>query len=138
LPTSYLPALTCGRRDRIGTKESPPKKKKIKFEDETDKYRLEEAAKALAESYTPTSSERRPFWCRICKFQGSNLPEFENHRESSFHRSLAAKERELSYCSICRKRFTSPVQLTEHLKGKGHEDQLSRKGRRREGNFDHR
>jgi hypothetical protein len=34
------------------------------------------------------------------------------------------QERKMSYCRLCHKQFTSPEQLKEHLKGKGHVQKL--------------
>ena len=49
-------------------------------------------------------------------------------RESEEHQIMAKLEREASYCSLCKKQFTSPNQLEEHKKGKWHQ---MRQGQRR-------
>lgn len=74
--------------------------------------------------YKPTSSERRPFWCRICSFQASNEEEFYQHRQTQLHQIASQQERKMSTCKLCRKEFTSPDQLKEHLKGKSHHERL--------------
>ncbi len=44
-------------------------------------------------------------------------------------------ERKVSYCRMCRKQFTSPPQLREHLQGKAHklrlETLLAKQGKKR-------
>ena len=78
----------------------------------------------MLRNYKPTSSERRPFWCRICSFQASNEQEFLQHRASEIHQLATQQERKMSKCKLCRKEFTSPEQLKEHLKGKAHTERF--------------
>jgi hypothetical protein len=85
---------------------------------------LEKSIREMLKNYKPTSSERRPFWCRICSFQAQNEEEFYQHRESELHQLTSQQERKMSTCKLCRKEFTSPEQLKEHLKGKGHVERL--------------
>jgi hypothetical protein len=80
----------------------------------------------LIKSYIPTSSERRPFWCRVCSYQGLSENDFFQHKESESHKFAADLERKASKCKLCRKQFTSPDQLKEHLKGKLHLETLQR------------
>ena len=82
--------------------------------------------KELLRDYQPTSSERKPFWCRVCYFQGNNEDELKLHRTTELHLAATEKERKLSYCSICKKQFTSPDQLKAHLQGKQHMLRLER------------
>jgi hypothetical protein len=77
-------------------------------------------------NYEPSSSSKKPLWCRICRFQGDSLEEFNDHKLSDSHTMASEKERELSYCKLCRKQFTSPDQLKGHLIGKGHKETLDR------------
>jgi hypothetical protein len=76
-------------------------------------------------NYKPSSSERRPFWCRVCRFQGNSQEDLLAHRGTDIHRIATEKERKLSYCKICKKQFTSPDQLEGHLKGKQHSERLA-------------
>jgi hypothetical protein len=85
---------------------------------------LEKSIREMLRNYKPTSAERRPFWCRICSFQANNEEEFYQHRESELHQLTSRQERKMSTCKLCRKEFTSPEQLKEHLKGKGHTERL--------------
>jgi hypothetical protein len=78
------------------------------------------------QNYEPSSSSRKPLWCRVCKFQGGTLNEFNEHMVSSTHQEASQIEREVSYCSLCRKQFTSPEQMKEHLIGKAHKEKLER------------
>lgn len=74
----------------------------------------------MLRNYQPSSAERRPFWCRVCRFQGQSEADLLSHRTSEAHRKASRVERRLSFCVKCRKQFTSPSQLQEHLKGKSH------------------
>ena len=69
-------------------------------------------------------SEHKPFYCRICNFQGSSVEDLAVHRASDDHKAAADRDQKVCYCKLCRKQFTSPAQLTEHLKGKSHKDTL--------------
>lgn len=79
----------------------------------------------MLRNYQPSSSERRPFWCRICRFQGTSLEDFNAHKQSELHIAASKKERKMSYCNLCRKQFTSPDQLKEHLDGAAHKQKLT-------------
>jgi hypothetical protein len=71
-------------------------------------------------NYQPSSSEKRPFWCRICRVQSTDIDGFNGHMESQLHQVAVTMERKMSFCKLCRKQFTSPDQLKEHLVGKWH------------------
>ncbi|CAM9444013.1 unnamed protein product, partial [Ectocarpus sp. 6 AP-2014] len=85
---------------------------------------LDSAVKELLANYEARSSERVPFYCRVCKFQGDSLEALEKHKEEPLHVEAAKKERKISKCSLCKKQFTSPPQLQEHLAGKAHLEKL--------------
>lgn len=85
---------------------------------------LEATVKELLQDYKPSSNERRPFWCRICMFQGKDVDDLAQHRDTELHKLAFEKERKLSYCKLCRKQFTSPDQLRKHVQGKPHKDKL--------------
>jgi hypothetical protein len=87
---------------------------------------LENTVKEMLSNYTPSSSERRAFWCRICRFQGDTEEELKNHRLTELHILASEKERKLSFCRLCKKQFTSPDQLQSHLVGKGHVEMLAK------------
>ena len=86
---------------------------------------LESTVRELLQDYKPSSNERRPFWCRICMFQGKDVDDLSQHRNTELHKLASEKERKLSYCKLCRKQFTSPDQLRKHVQGKPHKDKLA-------------
>jgi hypothetical protein len=80
----------------------------------------------LLDNYVPASSfEPTAFFCRICKHTASNEEEFLAHKASELHRQLQHEERKRSECRLCRKQFTSPDQLKEHLRGNKHKEKLA-------------
>lgn len=97
----------------------PPQRKK------TDKAHsatsgLEKTVNEMLRHYVPASLEKRPFYCRVCRFQGRDMTELEAHKMTELHELASKKERKISFCKLCRKQFTSPDQLKEHLRGKSH------------------
>jgi len=155
LPASYLPASHCGKRTLntvkdgdFGPEDSGKKKrsrKTVQFGvgDRPQKKSkkdgsggaggadkgpsgLEQTVRDMLADYKPTSSERRPFWCRICSFQGSDQDALLAHRETEMHVLAARREKGLSFCKLCRKQFTSIDQLKGHVKGKQHIERLER------------
>ena len=106
------------------------KKKNMKLSTSSSsatKSGLEATVLELLADYQPSSSEHKPLWCRICRFQASSEEDFFEHKSSPLHLLASKKEREMSYCSLCRKQFTSPAQRAEHAKGKWHLDRLERR-----------
>jgi hypothetical protein len=88
---------------------------------------LSKTVQELVDSYIPASaSEKKPFYCRICNFQGSSMEEFETHKQSDAHYQTTNRFKKALYCRMCKKEFTSPAQLTEHLQGKLHQEQMQR------------
>lgn len=77
---------------------------------------------AVLESVRP----RLPFYCRPCATQFANLQEWEDHRATDAHKEATRLERKASYCKLCRKQLTSPLQLKEHLKSRPHRERLDR------------
>lgn len=153
LKKELLPAADCGtsksKRHRESDESTNGKRKGvIRFADEIEKGRsirdnhladksrrsgevnrgegMEKTIKELLNNYEPSSVNRLPFWCRVCKFQGKDAQDLLNHRETEFHKAAVRMEKKMSYCQLCRKQFTSPVQLQEHLKAKGHKDRLGK------------
>ena len=92
--------------------------------DDGNRSGLEETIMEMLTNYEPTSAQHKPFWCRVCRFQGASLDEYEEHMRSDFHRGAKQMERELSTCKLCKKEFTSPDQLREHKRGKAHREKL--------------
>ena len=86
---------------------------------------LEATVREMLVNYQPSSAERRPFWCRICRIQSSDINEFESHKKSEMHAVAERMERKMSFCNLCKKQFTSPDQLKEHVKGKSHIERLA-------------
>ncbi|RYH13926.1 hypothetical protein EON65_34510 [archaeon] len=132
LPKSLLPASQC----KFADKEK--KKKKFKLADALMEASVKSGlAKTIAEQlrhYEPVShmTEKKPFYCRICKFQAEDMAAFEEHKQSESHVKALDLERKLSSCSLCRKRFTSPDQLKGHLDGKAHKEMLEKVRERRQ------
>ena len=117
LPEQYLPQAPK-------TRSATGKQRKKSNDDQCSG--LEKAVKEVLSGYVPRSSERIPFYCRVCQKQYSNEKEFFEHRTSEFHVAAAEAERKASYCKLCRKQLTSPAQLQEHLKSKPHKERLQR------------
>lgn len=87
---------------------------------------LEATVKELLRNYQPASAEKRPFWCRICRHQAADESTFLAHKTTELHIAAAKAELKMSYCNLCRKQFTSPIQLREHLVAKGHKAKLEK------------
>ncbi|CAB1114401.1 unnamed protein product [Ectocarpus sp. CCAP 1310/34] len=123
LPAHLLPRPGCGVH-----KDNKKKKKPSAAVGTTalpgPSQGLDSAVKELLANYEARSSERVPFYCRVCKFQGDSLEALEKHKEEPLHVEAAKKERKISKCSLCKKQFTSPPQLQEHLAGKAHLEKL--------------
>jgi hypothetical protein len=125
LSAQHLPAPDCGNTTK--KQDSKPKKKPKKLPPsaaEHERTGLEKTVLELLRNYQPSSSEKRPFWCRVCRFQGESADDLMTHRESEFHVVASQKERKLSYCKLCKIQFTSPDQLKEHLRGAKHKAKL--------------
>ena len=124
LPIYHLPAANCS----LSNRSSGDKKRKIRFSDEPMQHEsgLDRTVKEMLLNYQPASLDKKPFYCRVCRFEGSSTEELETHRNSDFHLKASKLERTMSVCQLCHKQFTSPDQLKEHLKGKAH---LERKER---------
>eukprot|EP01038_Epipyxis_sp_PR26KG_P005130 gene5130-7146_t len=101
-----------------------PKKSSLK--QSNPKSGLEQTVLEMLKNYEPQSYEKRPFYCRICKYQGTNTDELMNHRETENHKIAIEIEKKFCFCKTCKKQFTSPEQIKEHLKGKWHQEKLAR------------
>lgn len=85
---------------------------------------LKFAVQEILRGYQPRSSERLPFYCRVCAKQFENEDTFNSHKEETFHKTAVMMERKASFCKLCRKQLTSPAQLKEHLHSKPHKQRL--------------
>lgn len=130
LPSNMLPLPMPKPKIKSTDREKKLKsgKRAVKFADESDKGTisqedrsgLEKTVREMLKHYEPASHEKRPFYCRICRFQGSDLDELKAHQKTEEHKIAEDIERRMSYCRICKKQFTSPEQLKEHNQGKPH------------------
>lgn len=149
LPSSLLPSATCGfaggrnsqSSGEVGKKRSlktvqfatiasqvePVKQKRPPVD--PSMTGMEATVRELLSNYVPSSHEKKPFWCRVCQFQGSSESELLAHRDTVFHRKAAEIEKSVCSCRPCKKQFTSPEQLKEHLRGKLHQEMLSKQRR---------
>lgn len=147
LPAHLLPSVKCSSTSRKASSRRPApstEKRTIRFADEvapennnnesisakstgttlSNRSGLEATIKEMLRDYEPASREKKPFFCRLCKFQGGNLEELETHRLSEMHLLAIEVEKKVCLCRLCRKNFTSPDQLKEHLKGKAHKERM--------------
>lgn len=134
LPAFFLPTKRC-KFATNGDTNNNNKRRKISFADDRSqqpndknssatRHGFLRTVKDVIDSYVPASHEKKPFYCRVCVFQGQNLEEFEAHRNSDAHKEATSKESKICFCKLCRKKFTSPAQLSEHLQGKAHKERL--------------
>lgn len=86
---------------------------------------LQEAVKEVLGGYVARSHERIPFYCRVCSVQSKDMESFLAHKDTDFHKAAIQAERKATYCQACRKQFTSPVQMREHLESKPHHDRMA-------------
>jgi Zinc-finger of C2H2 type len=132
LPSKYLPAERTNTRSKNSGTHLSPSSKKPRNKDTTlskstsSMDALESTVKEFLTGYVARSSERLPFYCRVCAIQCQSIDEFERHKETEFHNVAVAAERKLSYCKLCRKQLTSPVQLKEHLTSKPHRERMDK------------
>ena len=140
LPTSSLPKckskklkidLEDGNASKKGNENQPSKKSKKRKRSKTSDDNsnevndgLRQAVLEVLDGYKPRSSERIPFYCRVCSHTSSNEEEFKAHKRSDFHKAAVQIERKKTYCKLCRKQLTSIVQMQEHLKSKPHKEKL--------------
>jgi hypothetical protein len=120
LPSSCLPQNK--KRKLNGIDENVvarPKKQKVSSG-------LEEAVREVLSEYVARSSEKLPFYCRVCAKQYTNEKEFFDHKGGDFHMAAVEMERKASFCKLCRKQFTSPVQLKEHVSSRPHRERLQK------------
>eukprot|EP00605_Chrysophyceae_sp_TOSAG23-4_P000011 GSChrysophyteH1.ASY1.ANO1.11.1 assembled CDS len=124
LPKSLLPTSTCGSQ-RANAKRAKASSSNNAHSSSSNSG-LEATVKELLRNYQPASAEKRPFWCRICRHQAADESTFLAHKTTELHIAAAKAELKMSYCNLCRKQFTSPIQLREHLVAKGHKAKLEK------------
>jgi hypothetical protein len=83
------------------------------------------AVKDVLSGYVARSSEKIPFYCRVCSHQSNSEEEFRQHRESEFHKAAVQVEKKATYCKLCRKQLTSLVQMQEHLASRPHREKMN-------------
>lgn len=127
LPETCLPKTTKRALKGIDedTQQKQAKKSKVSAG-------LREAVKEVLSGYVARSSERLPFYCRVCAKQYKNEQEFFEHKVNDFHKAAVEGERKASFCKLCRKQFTSPVQLKEHISSRPHKERLRQARARQE------
>lgn len=129
LATSYLPAC---------------KSKKLKIDKDEEKQKdreknsrvssgLRDAVKEVLAEYQPRSSERIPFYCRVCAVQSKDEAEFTLHKQTEFHKTAVQVEKKATYCKLCRKQLTSLIQMQEHLDSRPHKERLDSMKARQQG-----
>jgi hypothetical protein len=144
LSPSQLPSATCGfaggkhsggNLAKVTSKvkfadsqrgEAPKRARSGQEVSQRPRIDTEAAVRELMANYVPSSIERKPFWCRVCLFQGKGATEFEAHSRTKDHKLKVAVEARLCSCAPCRKKFTSPEQLKEHLGGKLHRETMEK------------
>lgn len=132
LPAAALPV--AGRYNpKDGLKASKKKRSQGKATDYTVSPGLKEAVKEVLSGYRARSSERLPFYCRVCSEQYETETEFFNHKDTQFHKTAVDMERKASYCKLCRKQLTSPTQMKEHLSSRPHRERLHKMKDRQSG-----
>ena len=139
LPSKYLPMSQCTKRksdSKYQEQMTSNKKRKVVFADNIETqnktsaskskaFGLERTVKEMLKNYIPASQEKLPFYCRVCQFRGKNLEELNNHKLTELHKSASCIELKLTFCKVCKKQFTSPDQMSEHLKGKAHIERMT-------------
>ena len=131
LPKSALPQMKRRKLKGIdadvdgdGEKEKKKKRKASNKDDEDINEGLREAVKEVLSGYEARSHERIPFYCRVCSVQSKDMESFLAHKNTDFHKAAVKAERKATYCQACRKQFTSPVQMEEHLNSKPHHERM--------------
>jgi hypothetical protein len=121
LPETCLPKTT--KRVLKGIDDDPQQKQAKKSKVSAG---LRDAVKEVLNGYVARSSERLPFYCRVCAQQYKNEQDFFGHKVNDFHKAAVEVERKASFCKLCRKQFTSPVQLKEHISSRPHKERVGK------------
>lgn len=130
LPKSALPQMKRRKLKGIDAdvdgdgKKKKKRKSPSKDDNEDINDGLREAVKEVLSGYEARSHERIPFYCRVCSVQSKDMESFLAHKNTDFHKAAVKAERKATYCQACRKQFTSPVQMEEHLNSKPHHERM--------------
>ena len=132
LPKSALPKtvskpMKCDMPE--GSKASRKRKRSKSGNNDADNSQaasdgLRAAVKEVLAGYVARSSEKIPFYCRVCSVQCKDEDDFFNHKRSEFHKTAVQVEKKATYCRLCRKQLTSIVQMHEHLDSRPHKAKL--------------
>ena len=137
LPDNCLPEPGRYHPSRDGMKSTQAKKKQPNLtkekEDKEISSGLKQAVQEVLSGYKARSSERLPFYCRVCAKQYDNESDFFSHKNTEFHKVASETERKATYCRLCRKQLTSPEQMKEHLRSKPHREKLQNMKNRQRG-----
>jgi hypothetical protein len=132
LPGHLLPVARNSHKrilrnnDDDTTKSTKKQKTKSSSTSSSPSSGLAAAVKEVLNGYVARSSEKLPFYCRVCQTQYPNEQAFFAHKSTEFHKTAVEVERRASYCKLCRKQLTSPEQLKEHLQSRPHKERLQR------------
>ena len=85
---------------------------------------LRDAVKEVLSGYVARSSEKLPFYCRVCLHQSQDAEDFIAHKMTEFHKTAVQMEKKATFCKLCRKQLTSLVQMQEHLDSRPHRDKM--------------
>mmetsp|Transcript_1500 Transcript_1500/g.2159 ORF Transcript_1500/g.2159 Transcript_1500/m.2159 type:complete len:359 (+) Transcript_1500:83-1159(+) len=121
---------------KMGRKRKRSKKNDSDVEEKGNTQKsdgLRDAVLEVLQGYVARSSERIPFYCRVCSHQSSNEEEFLAHKKTEFHKTAVQVERKKTYCKLCRKQLTSLVQMQEHLESRPHKEKLEHMRARQRG-----
>jgi len=133
LPNIALPSNKRKKLKAIDSAEGErkPKKRKRSKEERTfepvnnqNSTGLRDAVKELLDGYVARSSQKIPFYCRVCAIQSKDLNDFQSHKKTELHIAAVKAERKACYCRLCQKQFTSPAQMKEHLLSKPHRQKM--------------
>mmetsp|Transcript_26201 Transcript_26201/g.59246 ORF Transcript_26201/g.59246 Transcript_26201/m.59246 type:complete len:271 (+) Transcript_26201:116-928(+) len=147
LPSHLLPSARCKfGGSGSGLSDEQDKKRKVQFGGDDAAAAaaaaaaiklsgMERTVRELLAAYAPLQGEKRPFYCRICAHQASDLASFEAHKGGEFHAVAVRVELAHRTCKHCEKEFTSVEQLKEHIKGKAHKDKVAWLSNRKRGSY---
>ncbi|CAH0487322.1 unnamed protein product [Peronospora farinosa] len=122
LPDSMLPAPRSSMNLPLAMK------KRKKTQQEENEQAAKKALELLGDALT--FPKKVPFACKSCKFIGKNMEEFQAHRTSKEHLERVQTGDKALHCVLCKKSFTSQVQVDEHRAGKWHKQRAQQKKER--------
>jgi hypothetical protein len=135
LPKKYLPlpfysnikrmkkSVVDKRDKRISRKNEV--KNEVENEVKDKRSEVEKTYREKLKNYKSISGDKKSFYCRICCYQANDLDDLNQHRDSTEHSIASEIELKMSYCKLCKKQFTSPAQLKEHIQARPHKEKLN-------------